>query len=98
MLAALAAPVTQKIHRHLLLTFTAAFVSRAERLCAAERSTGVVVVVGEGGEAETKSAYLRLCVSVRAAVCGLDITFGSEACLLVPKVNGVYSRGSVCKY
>lgn len=96
MLAALAAPVTQKIHRHLLLTFTAAFVSRAERLCAAERSTGVVVV--GGAEAETKSAYLRLCVSVRAAVCGLDITFGSEACLLVPKVNGVYSRGSVCKY
>lgn len=86
MLAALAAPVTQKTHRHLLLTFTAAFVSGAERLC------------GGGAEAETKSAYLRLCLSVRAAVCGLDITFGSEACLLVPKVNGFYSRGSVCKY
>lgn len=92
MQAALAAPVTQKIHRHLLLTFAAAFVSGAERLCAAERGTGVVV------EGETKSAYLRLCSAVRAAVCGLDITFGSEACLLVPEVNGVYSRGSVCKY
>lgn len=72
MLAALAAPVTQKIHRHLLLTFTAAFVSGAEHLCAAERSAAVVGGGGGGGvgvaEAETKSAYLRLCV----CQCGLQ--------------------------
>lgn len=78
MLAALAAAVTQKIHRHLLLTFTAAFVSGAERLCAVERSPGVVVVVGGAAEAETKSAYLRLCLSVRAAVQCVGWTLPSD--------------------
>lgn len=78
--------VTQKIHRHLLLTFTGAFLSQGgASLYGGERGTGDEV---------RQRAHTSVCVlSARRAVCGLDITFGFEALFVRPEVNAVYSRG-----
>lgn len=82
MLALLAAPVTQKIHRHLLLTFTAAFVSGAERLCAAERGAGAVAV-GVGGRSLRQRAHTCVCVSR----CGCSVWAGHYL-----RIGGLFAR------